>query len=513
VSNRRRAALVALPAAALLLAATAAPASAQTAAPSPTPAAADAGAALFTVRALPGASLPGVTGTGLLTGAIASTVVTADSTKPAGQQSTATAAPFALTLAGQSPTPPTTASQTASPDHATPTTTGFTIPAQLAPLLSGGVLQGSAQARYSDTVGFCVDPISTATTSLANLSAVNVLPALSLPTTGTGDPTAALGSLTGLLTGAQSGFGGLAGLLTGQSSGTTSVVKVPDTASATSTTKLVDVAGQAGKGIQASSGVQLGNIQLLPGTPLGVTVNVIKAPTLTATSTGDPATSGVTYTAPVVEITQADGTVIQKLAAVDDPSTAADETQFSIPLQIPVLGSDVAALPTALSGLLQPILGPVVNQATGAIRNLDLGLLTVKYGQFTEAPANGASVGGSASLLDVAVLPTTTLTSLLGSALPAGTVPDSLLQLGVGEQTARASVGAGGIDCSTPAPPAAVTPPPAPGAPQASGPPPLAYTSGAYSAIPLMWTGSALLILGALIVAALPRRRRVTSSA
>jgi hypothetical protein len=494
VSNRRRAALVALPAAALLLAATAAPASAQTAAPSPTPAAADAGAALFTVRALPGASLPGVTGTGLLTGAIATTVVTADSTKPAGQQSTATAAPFALTLAGQSPTPPTTASQTASPDHATPTTTGFTIPAQLAPLLSGGVLQGSAQARYSDTVGFCVDPISTATTSLANLSAVNVLPALSLPTTGTGDPTAALGSLTGLLTGAQSGFGGLAGLLTGQSSGTTSVVKVPDTASATSTTKLVDVAGQAGKGIQASSGVQLGNIQLLPGTPLGVTVNVIKAPTLTATSTGDPATSGVTYTAPVVEITQADGTVIQKLAAVDDPSTTADETQFSIPLQIPVLGS-------------------AVDQATGAIRNLDLGLLTVKYGQFTEAPANGASVGGSASLLDVAVLPTTTLTSLLGSALPAGTVPDSLLQLGVGEQTARASVGAGGIDCSTPAPPAAVTPPPAPGAPQASGPPPLAYTSGAYSAIPLMWTGSALLILGALIVAALPRRRRVTSSA
>jgi hypothetical protein len=511
VSNRHRAALVALPAAALLLAATAGPASAQTAAPSPTPAAADAGAALFTVRALPGASLPGVTGTGLLTGAIGTTVVTADSTKPAGKQSTATAAPFALTLAGQSPPPPTTASQTASPDHATPTTTGFTIPTQLAPLLSGGVLQGSAQARYSDTTGFCVDPISTATTSLANLSAVNVLPALSLPTTGTGDPTAALGGLTGLLTGAQSGFGGLAGLLTGQSSSTTSVVKVPDTASATATTKLVDVAGRTGKGIQASSAVQLADIQLLPGTPLAATVNVLKAPTLTATSTGDPATSGVSYSAPVVQLTQADGTVTA-LSAVDDPSTPRDETSFSIPLQIPVLGTAVAALPTAVSGLLQPILGPVVDQATGAVRNLDLGVLTVKYGQFTAAPANGASVGGSASLLDVAVLPTTTLTSLLGSALPAGTIPDSLLQLGVGEQTARASVGAGGIDCSTPAA-VAVAPPAGPAAPQASGPPPLAYTSGAYSTIPMMWTGSTLLILGAVIVAALPRRRRVTSSA
>lgn len=515
MKNRRRAALAALPAVAALLAAAATPASAQTAPPAQTLAAADAGAAMFTVRALPGASLPNVAGTGLLTGAIASTVVTADNTKPAGQQSTATAAPFALSLAGQSPPPPpTTATQSASPDQTSPTTTGFDIPAQLAPLLSGGLFQGSAQARYSDTLGFCVDPISTAKTSVANLSAVNALPSMSLPAPGAGGPAAALSSLTTLLSSAPSGFAGLTALLTGKSSNTTSVVRVPDTASSTSTTKLVDVPGQVGKGIAATSTVQLLNLQLLPNTPVGVTVNIIKSPTLTATSTGSPATSDVTYTAPVVQITQADGTTVRTLAAVDDPSTPYDDTTFSIPLEIPVLDSIVTGLPTSIGTALQPILGPVVNQTTGAIRNLDLGLLTVKYGQFTKSPANGASVGGTASLLDVALLPTTTLNSLLGSSLPAGSAPTSLLQLGVGEQSARASVGAGGIDCTpdnpvTPSP----TPLPGPGTPQAAASPPLAYTSGAYATTPLVWTGSAMLILGAILVAALPRRRRLTEPA
>lgn len=516
MSNRRRAALAALPAAAALLTATAAPAAAQTAAPVQTPAAADAGAGLFVLRALPGASLRGTTGTGLLTGSIGNTVVTADNTKPAGQQSTATAPPFALTLAGQTPTDmsPTTASQTAAPDHATPTTAGFDIPAQLAPLLSGGLLQGSAQARYSDTAGFCVDPISTATTSLADLSAVNVLPSLTLPALGGTDPTTALTGLTDLLTKAQDGFGGLAGLLSGQTGDTTSVVNAPGTAGATSTTRLVGVPGQTGKGIQATSSLQLTDIQLLPGTPLAVGIKVLQSPTLVATSTGDTATSTVAYTAPVVEITQADGTVIQKLAAVDDPTTAADETRFSVPLNIPVLDSTVtsavAALPAAAGSLLTSILGPVVDQGTAALRNLDLGVLTVKYGSF-EQQQNGASVAGTSSILDVAVLPTDQLTGLLGSALPTGTLPDALLQLGVGEQTARASVGTGGVDCSVPTTPAQAAP--APGTPQASGTPPLAYTSGAYSAIPLVWTGSALLILGALIVAALPRRRRVAGIA
>ena len=123
----------------------------------------------------------------------------------------------------------------------------------------------------------------------------------------------------------------------------------------------------------------------------------------------------------------------------------------------------------------------------------------------------GASVGGTASLLDIALLPTNALSTLLGSVPGAGsTLPTSLLQVGIGEQTARASVSPGGVSCAAPA---AAAPAPGPATPQASGTPPLAYTSGAYSAIPLVWTGSVLLILGAVIVAALPRRRRVARAA
>ena len=148
------------------------------------------------------------------------------------------------------------------------------------------------QARWNDTLGPCVDPISAASTSLADLTAVNTLPALTLPTAN--DPVAAL---TGLLGKVQDGFQSLATLL-GGGAGTGSVLTVPGTSKVTSTTRLVDVAGQAGKGVQAQSTVSLADITLLPGTPLQTTIKVLSQPTLTATSTGDAATSTVDYSAP-----------------------------------------------------------------------------------------------------------------------------------------------------------------------------------------------------------------------
>lgn len=46
---------------------------------------------------------------------------------------------------------------------------------------------------------------------------------------------------------------------------------------------------------------------------------------------------------------------------------------------------------------------------------------------------------------------------------------------------------------------------------QQASPPPLAHTNAAYSTIPILWTGTAALLLGAVLVAALPSRGRSTT--
>jgi len=506
-NRRRRLVLAAAPAAIVLLTAAtpltptpltaATPLPAQTTAPNPTPVAADAGAGLLVLRTLPGATIPGTPGTGALTGAVALSRATADSTGPANGKSTATSSPFGLSLGGTPIPNPETLSQSAPPDHPTPTTGGNAFPTQLSPLLRGGLLQGSVQARWNDTLGPCVDPISAASTSLADLTAVNTLPALTLPTAN--DPVAAL---TGLLGKVQDGFQSLAALL-GGGAGTGSVLTVPGTSKVTSTTRLVDVAGQAGKGVQAQSTVSLADITLLPGTPLQTTVKVLSQPTLTATSTGDAATSTVDYSAPVLQFLR-NGQEVGRLTAnsTDNPLTATvDESAFSIPLQIPLVPNALTGLPAPVLGALGSILTPA---AAAVPASLDLGVLTVKIGALDRRAA-GASVGGAAALLDIAVLPTTTLGAVLGGALPPGSLPNGLLQIGIGEQTARASVGAGGVDCSPRTAPAVL-------ARAASTPPPLAYTDASYAAIPLTWTGTALMLIGAVLLAATPRRRSQRSA-
>lgn len=501
--NRRRAVLAALPAAAALLAASASPAAAQ--APVPTPVAADAGAGLFVLRSLPGATFPGQPGSGALSGAVGLTQVTADSTKPANQLSTATSAPFGLSVGGTNTPNPTALSQSALPDNPTPKTGGFPFPDQLGPLISGGLLQGSVQARWSATLGPCVDPISTATTSLASLSAVNTIPALAPPAGGTTDPNSARAGLTTVLTNPAAGLGSLGATLTGAaagaapsagatpapSAGSGSVVTLPATSSATSTVKLVDVAGQAGKGIQAQSTVQLADLTLLSGTPLQSTVKVISQPTLTATSTGDAKTSSITYRSPVLSL-QVPGQPPITLDA--DGATPAPDS-FDIPLTVPVVGGATAAV----QALLKTLLGSVPAQLP---TDLNLGVLRIRVGKFTPVQ-DGASVGGAASLLDIALLPTAALAGALGNALPAG--PTSLLQIGVGEQAARASVPPGGVNCTPPSAPAVAA---AAITPQAAPARPLAFTTAAYATTPLVWTGTGLLLLGAVLVAALPRSRR-----
>jgi hypothetical protein len=95
-------------------------------------------------------------------------------------------------------------------------------------------------------------------------------------------------------------------------------------------------------------------------------------------------------------------------------------------------------------------------------------------------------------MLDLQVLPT--------QALGLPNLPTALAQVSLGEQVARAYAPAGGVVCRTSEQPA---PPPAPN-PQGR---PLAYTTMAYKTIPLFWTGTAMLLIGVVLVAALPRVR------
>jgi hypothetical protein len=112
-------------------------------------------------------------------------------------------------------------------------------------------------------------------------------------------------------------------------------------------------------------------------------------------------------------------------------------------------------------------------------------------------PFKGHQLRASARMLDLQVLPTQAL------GLPG--LPSALAQVSLGEQVARAAAPEGGVVCGT------STAPPAKEPPAKQEGPKLAYTS-AYQAVPMFWTGAAMLLAGVVVVAALPahrlRRRR-----
>jgi hypothetical protein len=123
------------------------------------------------------------------------------------------------------------------------------------------------------------------------------------------------------------------------------------------------------------------------------------------------------------------------------------------------------------------------------VLRLTIAGLQQKAQDMTE-PFKGHQLAATARMLDLQVLPTQAL------GLPG--LPSSLAEVSLGEQVARAAAPEGGVVCGT------AGGPPAP-APQAS-PPKLAYTS-AYQAIPLFWTGATMLLIGVIIVAAMPAYR------
>ncbi|WP_084145348.1 hypothetical protein [Amycolatopsis jejuensis] len=423
------------------------------------------------------------------------------------EKAIAQSAPFGLAVGGQAPQTPGSLVQTALPDNPKGISGGLNAPSN--PLLNVGLLNGTAHARWSDTLGPCVDTIADSSTSVASLSLLNVIPTLpQVPLLGGGglnvpkdtlakgfDPATGLQSLGGLLSGGQT-----------PAAGTGSLLSLPNTLSSRSQVKLVDLPGSKNKAVQSTSTLQAADINILKGTPLELNLKVASQPTLTVTSTGDAKTSKVDYQAPVITIA-AGGKTLYTLDAAhptkDIPiglplSQLSD--QFGALDNVPVVGGLVA---TATQGLKQ------VGDTTGKV--LDLGVLRLSIANLDQkqaeatTPFKGYQLGASARLLDLQVLPTQQLKKLLPQ--QAGdNLPSSLAQLSLGEQVARAYAPTGGVVCGTAAPAA---PPKGGSAPQGPAKQ-LAYTSGAYNTVPLFWTGTAMLLLGVVMVAAFPNRRRPT---
>ncbi|GAB3581808.1 hypothetical protein GCM10027445_54160 [Amycolatopsis endophytica] len=420
------------------------------------------------------------------------------------EKSIAQSSPLGLAIGGNAPQAPGSLVQTALPDNEQPLTGGLNAPEN--PLLNLGLLNGQVHARYSPTLGPCVGTIADASTSMASLSLLNVIP--SLPNLPFGDldltdvkladgfdPAKGLQTLGGLLSG---GTGTKA-------DGTNSVVSLPNTLSSRSTVELVDMPGSANKAVKSTSTLQAADIEILKGTPLELSLKVVSQPTLTVTSTGDEKTSKVEYTAPVITI-ERQGKVLYTLDATNPtkdipiglPLSSLSD-QFGPLRDLPVVGGLVA---TADEGLQQ------VSETAGKV--IDLGVLRLSIAELTQKgqnltdPFQGFQLGASARMLDLEILPTSGLKDLL----PAGSdaLPSSLAQVSLGEQIGRAYAPEGGVVCgsTTPAAPPGNA---APGVPEK-----LAYTAGAYSAVPLFWTGTAMLLLGVVLVAAFPARKRIKAA-
>ncbi|RCW40188.1 hypothetical protein DFQ14_11268 [Halopolyspora algeriensis] len=410
----------------------------------------------------------------------------------AQERAIAESAPFGFAVGGNMPQLPGSLTQTALPDHAQPTTSGLRPPSSPASkLFDAGLVEGSVHARWDKRLGPCAQPIADAETSLAGVSAVNALPALpSGPgesaslLSGSGasseEDTAAVGALAERLGDMAGPLSRLGGLLEGRTEAkgeAGSLLSVPGAIRAHSTTRLVDVPSQDGKAVRAVSRFRIGSLRLFAGTKQQLRVDVVSEPTLTATSTGDPKTSTVEYQAPVLRVSQG-GETLGTLSATDP--------KLDVPIGVPMPGSGVDSdLP--LVG--HPEMPDVV----------DIGVLRLSIGDVQKS-ANGDEVRALARMLDVTLLP--------GEPLGLDT---SLAKISFGEQAVRADAPAGGVHCDVPAsaaPPAAPATSAAPAAvdSRSSQVPRLAVTSGAYHTVPLFWTGTALLLAGAVLVAATPRR-------
>ncbi|TDQ04731.1 hypothetical protein [Labedaea rhizosphaerae] len=426
----------------------------------------------------------------------------------AQERSIAQASPGGFAFQGNTPQTPGSLAQMALPDNKEPITGGLNPPSTpLDTLLKVGALQGQVHARWSETLGPCVGTISDASTSLGSLSVLNAIP--TLPNFTELDKAFDMSKLTDvqqqatkLLSGLAGPLSSLGGVLPTGGKGTGSLLSLPNTMSTRSVVRLVDLPGSKHKAVQSVSTLQVASVKLLANTPMEISLNVVSQPTLTATSGGDAKTSTITYKAPVITVTQ---------GGKDLGTLSSSKPSLDIPIGVPlpklenVLPSQLKNLP--LVGNVAALLDP--SQLSGLDPNqlkIDIGVLRLNVAELTkkELPLEmnglkGYQIGATARMLDLQLLPTDAL------ALP--DLPSALAQVSLGEQVTRAAAPEGGVVCGKTSAPTQNPP-----AGQGSGPKHLAYTNAAYQAVPMFWSGTAMLLVGVVIVAAMPGRRpqRVT---
>ncbi|OLT48391.1 hypothetical protein BJF85_12790 [Saccharomonospora sp. CUA-673] len=424
------------------------------------------------------------------------------------ERSIASASPAGIAIGGNAPTSPGTATQTALPDNEEPVSTGLNAPDN--PLINVSALNGTAHARWSEDRGPCVGTISDASTSTASVSLLNTIPTMPDVADLTDADASARGALDRL-----GSLANLGGLLSGQrtddarpaADGTGSLISAPNTLSTRSTVRLVDMPDTERKAVESTSTMQAADVNILKGTPLGFTVKVASQPTLRVLSTGSAETSKVEYTAPVLTI-ERNG---QELFKLDAANPTAD-----VPVGLPT--DELKNMPGYEQVKDVPVIGDAAELASGGVKTLsdaaanrvlDLGVLRLSIAELTERgadrtePFEGHQLGASARLLDLQILPTERLKNLLPDDA-ADRLPASLAQVSLGEQIARAYAPKGGVDCSVPEEPA---PPQGGGAAPPAAPEKLAQTSGAYASVPIFWSGTAMLLVGAVLVAVAPGRR------
>jgi hypothetical protein len=424
------------------------------------------------------------------------------------ERSIAEAAPGGAAVGGASPQAPGALAQTAPPDNPQPVHSGLALPSTpLDSLITASALTGQVHAKWDDELGPCVDTISDASTEVGSVSLVNAIPTLPDVTDLSGvfdSPKLTARQDKAVVDGLKKLAGPLStlgGVLSGGSNpkadGTGSLISLPNTLSARSTVRLVDIPGSKNKAVQSTSTLQVAKLALLASTPFAIEIRVVSQPTLRVTSTGDAKTSSVHYTAPVLEVWQGG----KRLGGLD-----AAHPKLDVPIGLP--------LPNVPGAEKLPVIGGLLangKPVTDALQKLDLGVLRIGVAQLDERsaemtdPFNGYQLGATARMLDLQVLPT--------AALGLPNLPSALAQVSLGEQVARAYAPEGGVVCL---PSGTPTPPPEP-QPQGMKPPGhLAYTTAAYQTIPMFWMGTALLLIGVVLVAAVPgaaRRPRLLAPA
>lgn len=418
------------------------------------------------------------------------------------ERSISQATPFGAALTGRAPSSAGGLIQTAAPGN--PKSSSGPLNGEPTPvdgLVHRGKLRGSVHARWSDDLGPCVGAVSTATTSTDAFWLGNAIP--TLPDIGLDELRLPGGAKLPSGWRAPGKLGELGGLLAGAkmpADGKGVLVSLPKGLSTRSTVELVDVRKR--KAVRSTSRVEATRIELLPGSPLGMTATVRRAPTLSVTSTGTPKTSRILNDAAVIVVRRGGKTLF---------TLDARHPRRDIPIGVPKaaftrhLGGQRGKLKPlpVVGGVAESTRGRVVRLSERARREVvDLFVLRVSSGGLNTrttdltTPFKGHQLGASARLLDVQLLPTEALAAALGEQYD---VPSTLAQYAVGEQVVRAAAPSTGARCGQPgAGNGALT----------QSTPTLNISSPASWMRPMLWGGVVLLLGGAVLLVALRPRRR-----